>query len=206
MKKPVTLRSGEVVEVSSDGIVYVDGKVRKPSKGSGGYRYLLRKGETYSIHRLVAAAFIDQSVLDNKDCVVHHKNRVRDDNRLENLEVLSKSEHSILHNRIYPVMVRCVVCGKEFVANPHNRNGRKVCSRSCLDKRLADRYGKPILQYTKSGELVRQWSSLMEIYRETGFGFQNISKCCHGEIPSSKGYVWRFAHDEKQNGGEHSEP
>lgn len=45
------------------------------------------------IHRLVAKAFLPNYV---DDLVVHHKNGIRHDNRLENLEYLSREENGEL--------------------------------------------------------------------------------------------------------------
>jgi len=48
-------------------------------------------------HRLIAEQILGRYL--NDDEVVHHKNGKRWDNRLENLEVLFKVEHSKLHGQ-----------------------------------------------------------------------------------------------------------
>jgi hypothetical protein len=51
----------------------------------------------YAEHRLVVEASINRIL--TKDEVVHHKNGVRDDNRLDNLDVISQSKHAKDHLR-----------------------------------------------------------------------------------------------------------
>ena len=52
---------------------------------------------------------------------------------------------------------------------------------------------KKILQYTKSGEFIRQWPSAMEAQIKLGIAQSNICKCCNGKRKSAGGYVWRYA-------------
>lgn len=40
----------------------------------------------------------DQKVLDPK-IVVHHKNHIKHDNRVSNLECMSKTKHQVIHNK-----------------------------------------------------------------------------------------------------------
>ena len=73
---------------------------------------------------------------------VHHKNEVKTDNRSENLEVLTLSEHTKLHKSKNPekkVLLKCAECGKEFERLWHQRPSIKgyknaYCSRSCSGK------------------------------------------------------------------------
>jgi len=59
------------------------------------YSVVLRKenvSKTYRIHVLVAMAFLD--FIPNKfECVIDHKNGVRTDNRLENLQIVTQREN-----------------------------------------------------------------------------------------------------------------
>ncbi len=68
------------------------GLVLKQKRSKSGYMNVgLSKGgrqRTYRVHRLVMAAFHGKSELQ-----VNHKNEIRDDNRLVNLEYLSSSEN-----------------------------------------------------------------------------------------------------------------
>lgn len=50
---------------------------------------------------------------------------------------------------------------------------------------------RPVLQYTLSGEFVKEWPSVMECERN-GFCHGNISPCCAGKRKSAYGYLWRY--------------
>ena len=52
---------------------------------------------------------------------------------------------------------------------------------------------KKILQFTKSGEFIREWPSLKEASRQLGIAQSNICNCCNGKLKSAGGYVWRYA-------------
>lgn len=59
---------------------------------------LRRDNKSYNrfIHRLVAIAFIDT---DDKSKEVHHKNKNRSDNNVDNLQWVSTEEHRKLHSK-----------------------------------------------------------------------------------------------------------
>ena len=51
---------------------------------------------------------------------------------------------------------------------------------------------KAVLQYDKSGNLVSEWPSVLEVQRQTGFVQSSISRCCLGKHKSAYGYIWKY--------------
>ena len=50
----------------------------------------------------------------------------------------------------------------------------------------------PILQLTKDGTLIKEWTSLSEAERQLGIAHQHICACLKGRLKSAGGFVWCY--------------
>ena len=66
------------------------------------------------------------------------------------------------------------------------------CNYGTRNKRVGDSRSKPILQYSKSGEFIKELPSSREAERILGIANQHIIACCKGKRKSSGGFVWRY--------------
>ena len=94
------------------------------------------------MHRVVMENHIGRLLNSNE--IVHHKDRNKKNNSIDNLELLIASEHSRMHRleqgKIY-VTLRCPWCGKEFdipknrsFIIKHNKFNCNCCSTNCRGK------------------------------------------------------------------------
>lgn len=72
------------------------------------------------------------------------------------------------------------------------------CNYGTRNKRVAEQQSKPVLQYTKNGEFVKEWSSIMEADRN-GFNCSNIIRCCKGKQKQYIGFIWKYKNSEKKS-------
>ena len=61
-------------------------------------------------------------------------------------------------------------------------------------RKIGDANSKKVLQLNKdTGEVIREWSSAIEVQRQLGYSQGNISMCCNGKFEQRYGYKWQYA-------------
>ena len=65
-------------------------------------------------------------------------------------------------------------------------------SEESKQKMAENRPSKLVLQFSKDGEFIAEYSSIHEAERHTGLSASNICKCCRGERKSAGGFIWRY--------------
>ena len=115
------------------------------------------KAKHFAVHRLVMAAFVGSS-----EQQVNHINEIKTDNRLINLEYVSRIEN----------------------CNHGTRNER-------ISEKANGSHSKRVVQLSAEGSVIREYSSRTEAAEITGINAVNIGRCCEGTRKQAGGYRWR---------------
>lgn len=134
----------------------------KQCKQNSGYLRCWINGKPVRTHRLIAECFLPNP---NNLPQINHKNEIKTDNRVDNLEW----------------------CDCKYNNNYGTRNERAGISQINHPKK-----SKPVYQYTKDGQFVAKYQSTKEIERQLGYKNQAISAYCRGKQKTAYGYFWSY--------------
>ena len=180
--KPIPNYEGfyEVSNMGKVRSVYRYRRVLKPMISNTGYErvdlFKNKHREQLSVHRLVAMAFIDNP---NAKPFVNHKDENKLNNSADNLEWVTHVE-----NCRYGTAITRRTEHLDYSKRRINNAGQILaCS-------------KPIIQYDKSGNYIREWKSATECSKETGFSISGIRSVVRGKRNSIFGYVFKERSDD----------
>ena len=108
--------------------------ILKQSKTKSGYMQIIIFGKAYLVHRLVSFAWIPNP--ENKP-FVNHKNGIKDDNRVDNLEWVTRSEN-VAHAVKNGLITGRLDLYKHRIPKPNLGNGRKILHKDIVYKDIND--------------------------------------------------------------------
>lgn len=164
------------------------GKILKQGTNNRGYKkYELydREGnvKTLLIHRLIALTFIPKVEGKNQ---VNHKNGIKNDNRIENLEWVNQEEN-MKHS--YDMNIRKPPVISEEQRKRHSeimKNKYKIAHPNAI----------PIIRIDPDSKEIKEYSSAAKVLEDPSFEIisrQVISKRCRDKnLKSYKGYIWKY--------------
>ena len=153
-------------------MVKVKGRILKNRVSRGYYIVNLccnSKAKNYRVHRLVAETFLPNP--NNYPCI-NHKNGIKTDNRVGNLEWCS---YSYNNKEAYRMGLKKPTWeGKCYEKHPSNH---------------------PIMQLDKLGNIINYWHSIQEA--QDKLLISNISAVCRGCQKTAGGYIWKYFEGEE---------
>lgn len=172
MKREITGYEGfYVISEDAEIINIKTGEKKKPTVGNHGYCQvdLFRNGQrkTLLVHRIMAETFLDNP---EGKRTVNHKNGIKTDNSLSNLEWATYSEN---HKHSYEKLNRR--------AYMKGRKGR------------LNHNSKPVIKLSLNGTPIKRYPSIADAERDTGILNNLIVSCLKGRSKTSGGYRWRYA-------------
>ena len=126
------------------------------------------KERKFLVHRLVAMAFLENT---NNYEMVNHKNCIKNDNRVENLEW----------------------CDEKYNSNYADAQKRRIANTDFSKRKynpiVAIKNMKPIAMCDMDGNILKTFSSVKQAIEE-GYGTNSISSCLTGKLKTHRGHKW----------------
>lgn len=132
-------------------------------------------GKKVDTHRYIMEEYLGRKL--SKDEVVHHIDGNKRNNSIENLEVLTRAEHSRIHTK-----------GRAVSEETKNKIKEALTGRP----NLVD--SKRVYQYDLENNFIRDFPSAREAARYLGNVTRSvhISEVCRCQRKSAYGYIWKY--------------
>lgn len=136
------------------------------------------RGRHIDEHRYVIEKSLGRPL--RSDEIVHHKDGNKRNNSLENLEILSISEHTSLHMR-----------GRQVSTVTRQRISRTLKKR-WETQGLPESAKGVVAKDRKTKEILMTFDSLTAATKQ-GYDKSHIIACCKGVRSSHKGFIWEYS-------------
>ena len=162
------------------------GVILKPYISNSGYLlvglYKQQKRDRKLLHRLVAEAFLPNP--DNKP-EIDHINTIKTDNT-----VWLNEDGSVNYDK---TNLRWAT-RKENINNPLTKTKMQINARKPSKGKYGKKHhrSKPIIQYDKDGNFIREWECANDVERVLGISNKHIGSVCLGKRKSCGGYIWKY--------------
>lgn len=162
------------------------GVILKPYISNSGYLlvglYKQQKRDRKLLHRLVAEAFIPNP---NNKPEIDHINTIKTDNT-----VWLNEDGSVNYEK---TNLRWVT-QKENINNPLTKTKMQINARKPSKGKYGKKHhrSKPIIQYDKDGNFIREWDCANDVERVLGISNKHIGSVCLGKRKSCGGYIWKY--------------
>ena len=165
---------------------WIKGCILKPTMDKKGYLTVgLSKNnqrKTFKVHRLVALHFIPN--IENKP-EIDHINTIKTDNT-----VFLNEDGSVNYEK---TNLRWTT-RKENINNPLTKTKMRINARKPSKGKYGKKHhrSKPIIQYDKEGNFIKEWECANDVERVLGISNKHIGSVCLGKRKSCGGYIWKY--------------